>query len=139
MHPQGKETVEVVCGVVKNLNGEILACLRPTGKHLAGFWEFPGGKVDPDELPKDALVRELHEELGVVVVVEEQLMPVKWSDHATRIRLIPYYCRIAEGEPVALEHEKIAWVKLDEIQLDDWAPADIPILEELMAKIQTVD
>ncbi|NJM39168.1 MAG: (deoxy)nucleoside triphosphate pyrophosphohydrolase, partial [Akkermansiaceae bacterium] len=101
--------LDVVCGVIENSSGEFLACLRPAGKHLGGLWEFPGGKVDPGESPETALVRELREELGVKVEVGAALTPVIWTYPERVIHLIPFHCKVVEGEPQALEHEKILW------------------------------
>ena len=106
---------------------------RPMGKRLGGLWEFPGGKVEPDEEPEAALHRELQEELGCVVFVTKAL-PV--CDHAYEwgvIRLMPFVCELAAGsaEPHAHEHEELAWVMLEELNSYKLAPADWPVVEML--------
>jgi 8-oxo-dGTP diphosphatase len=123
--------VDVVCGVIVDAGGRYLACLRPEGRHLGGLWEFPGGKVEPGELPAAALARELQEELGVRVEVGEALRPVIWHCPRGAIRLLPYRCRITGGEPQALEHERLFWFAPEEFSTLDWAQADVPILDEL--------
>lgn len=123
--------IEVVCGIIRDQRGCLLAGLRPQGKHLAGLWEFPGGKIDLGETPEDALVRELREELGVEVVVGLALEPVSWHYESGWIRLLPFVCEIGAGELSLTSHERIAWVGLDELDGLDWAPADVPILGQI--------
>lgn len=125
--------MNVVCGVIENASGQFLACLRPTGKHLGGLWEFPGGKVDPGESPETALVRELLEELAVVVEVGIPLSPVIWNYGNRTIRLLPFRCRIIGGELQALEHEKLLWCLPQDFDDLIWAAADLPILREILA------
>jgi 8-oxo-dGTP diphosphatase len=123
--------IEVVCGVIEDAEGRVLACLRPAGKHLGGLWEFPGGKVEHGEAPQTALARELREELGVEVEVLGALHPVPWHYERGAIRLLPYYCRITYGEPVPHEHERLRWCACHELGVLTWAPADLPVLEQL--------
>ena len=123
--------IDVVCGVIEDGQGRYLACLRPQGKHLGGLWEFPGGKVDPGESPETALVRELIEELGVVVAVGKALVPVEWTYDRSRIRLLPFICHILTGSPQALEHEELLWCAPDEFDSLVWADADLPVLEQI--------
>jgi 8-oxo-dGTP diphosphatase len=126
--------IDVVCAVIENPeDGCVLACRRPQGKHLAGLWEFPGGKVDAGESPEAALVREIREELGVAVTVGRALEPVLWSYEKGAIRLMPYLCFITDGSPQAIEHEELRWCAPDEVGALDWAEADVPILVQLAA------
>lgn len=122
---------DVVCGVIENMAGEILACLRPAGKYLAGLWELPGGKVELGESPEMALARELMEELEVEIEVGLPLSAVTWYYVDRTIRLRPFYCRITGGELRATEHEKLYWCAVEDFHQLDWAPADIPILGEI--------
>lgn len=123
--------MDVVCGVILDLSGRMLACRRPRGKVLAGLWEFPGGKVDPGETPEEALVRELREELAIQVEVGEALSPVRWSYPWAEVRLMPFLCRVVDGIPQALEHEELRWCDAGESRRLDWVPADLPVLAEL--------
>ena len=125
--------MDVVCGVIENESGQYLACLRPAGKHLAGLWEFPGGKIDPGETPEAALLRELLEELAVVVEVGVPLSPVIWSYPEGTIRLLPFRCQIIGGELQALAHEKLHWCSSQNFGDLSWADADLPILREISA------
>lgn len=125
--------IEVVCGIIRDERGRLLVGLRPQGRHLAGLWEFPGGKIDPGETPENALMRELREELGVEVVVGLALEPVSWHYESGWIRLLPYACEMRAGELFLTSHERITWVGLDELDGLDWAPADVPILKQIRA------
>jgi len=125
--------MDVVCGVIENESGQFLACLRQAGKHLAGYWEFPGGKVDPGESPESALVRELWEELAVGVAVGVALTPVLWTDENRTIRLLPFRCKIVVGELQAIEHAELRWCAPENFGDLTWAPADVPILREISA------
>jgi 8-oxo-dGTP diphosphatase len=123
--------IDVVCGVIENGQGKVLACLRPQGKHLGGLWEFPGGKVDAGESPEAALVRELSEELGIDVAVGKALAPVEWTYDRGSIRLLPFICHILAGHPQALEHAELLWCAPEEFDSLTWADADLPILEQI--------
>jgi 8-oxo-dGTP diphosphatase len=130
---------EVVCGVINDEAGRVLACLRPAGKHLGGLWEFPGGKIEAGESPGAALIRELREELGIDVEVRAALAPVCWNYDRAEIRLSPYLCHIVCGTPSPLEHEALRWCAPDEFESLEWAPADLPILEQLRVRGISVD
>lgn len=125
--------IDVVCGVIENSEGQILACLRPPGKHLGGLWEFPGGKVDPGESPETALTRELREELSVEVAVGLPLTRVVWRYEKVTICLIPFRCRIVTGDLQPTEHERVLWCDSERCKDLPWAPADVPILREIAA------
>ena len=122
---------DVVCGVIEDGDGRFLACLRPAGKRLGGLWEFPGGKVEPGESPEVALVRELEEELGIVVVTTDPLNPVSWSYEFGDIRLLPYHCRIISGTICPHEHEQVVWCAPQDFDSLEWAPADLPVIDQL--------
>jgi len=126
--------IEVVCGIVEHADGRRLACLRPPGKHLGGQWEFPGGKVEPGETPDQALIRELREELGIEVEVGPALRSVEWNYPGGSIRLSPFLCRILGGTPQPIEHEEIRWCGAEALRALPWAAADVPVLEELLAR-----
>lgn len=126
--------IEVVCGVIIDGEGRVLACRRGLCRHLGGLWEFPGGKVDTGETHEDALKRELSEELGIVVSVGGKICAaVEWTDGDVSIRLTAFHCGIIEGQAEAMEHEEIRWCALVELEGLDWAEADVPIVEELIA------
>lgn len=129
------EMTEVVCAVILDGHGKFLACRRAEGRHLAGKWEFPGGKVEPGETPRGALVREIREELGIEVKPGAALSPVVFSYEEKTIRLSPWLCRITAGSIQPRDHSAVRWCanRADWEPLD-WAEADIPILRELEAR-----
>lgn len=125
---------EVVCGVIRDKEGKVLVCRRAADRHLGGLWEFPGGKVEEGEDTREALARELSEELGIVVKVGDRFdAVVEWTDEVVRIRLSGFLCEILEGKAEPLEHEEIRWCEHGELPGLDWAKADLPILDELLA------
>lgn len=124
--------IRVVAGLIEDDQGRLLACRRPEGKHLAGKWEFPGGKIEAGESPARALVRELQEELAVTVDVGKALTPVVHDYGRGPIELIPLRCRIASGCLHAREHSELRWCTAEELTRLDLAAADLPILAEWM-------
>jgi len=111
-------------------DGRVLMATRPAGKALAGLWEFPGGKVHDDETPEQALVRELHEELGIIVH-ESDLTPLTFASHAyEHFHLIMplFLCRTWQGDVTALEGQSLEWVKLQDLAGLPMPPADIPLV-----------
>lgn len=125
--------MDVVCGIIGDGEGRVLACRRPEGGHLAGLWEFPGGKLEAGESATVALARELREELAVEVDVGDPLTPVVWQDGQRTIRLIPYHCRIVGGVLSLLEHAESRWCGAEEAGSLAWAPADVPVLGEVFS------
>jgi 8-oxo-dGTP diphosphatase len=128
------EMLEVVCGVIENEVGEFLACLRPPGKHLAGLWEFPGGKIEADESPEQALIRELDEELAIEIKVAEPLGPVIWHYESLSIRLSPFLCHIVSGHLQLRAHAAYRWLSPNDFGDLPWAAADLPILAEIRSR-----
>lgn len=124
--------VHVVCAIILD-QGVILLAQRPPGKRLAGFWEFPGGKIEAGEQPEDALHREIAEELGCSLSGLQSGPPVLHAYEWGTICLHPFIARIAEnsGPPVAHEHSDLKWVTLQNLYHYDLAPADIPVVEWL--------
>ena len=123
----------VACALVDQDN-RVLIAQRPAGKKLAGLWEFPGGKLDPGERPEEALIRELHEELGIDVA-EPCLAPLTFASHAyeTFHLLMPLYiCRRWEGFVRPREGQAIKWVRSRDLR--DWPmpPADEPLIPHLV-------
>jgi 8-oxo-dGTP diphosphatase len=119
----------VVCALLER-GGRLLLAQRPAHKHLPLKWEFPGGKVEPGEDPAAAIVREIREELGCVIVIARPL-PVFLHDYKTVvIEMIPFVCTLAEGspEPHPHEHVALAWPKPDELGRYDLAAADLPVI-----------
>ncbi len=121
--------IEVVAAVIER-GGRILIARRPRSLHLAGLWEFPGGKPKPGETPQQALRREIAEELGAAVTVGELLETVEWAYPDKRVRLSFYRCAIV-GEPRPLEGQEIAWVMPAELDRYQFPPADASLIGRL--------
>ncbi|MBK8095284.1 MAG: (deoxy)nucleoside triphosphate pyrophosphohydrolase [Verrucomicrobiaceae bacterium] len=128
--------VSVVCAILRRDDLFLLA-RRPPGKRLGGLWEFPGGKVEPGELPEAALHRELAEELGCTVRVLAEFAAVDHVYEWGAIRLLPFLCELAPGstEPVAHEHTELAWSALQDLENYELAPADLPVLQMLLKRV----
>lgn len=110
-----------------------LICQRPATKARPLLWEFVGGKVEPGETKKEALVRECREELAVTVRVGHVFMEVVHAYPDLTVRLTLYHAAIAEGVPQALEHHAIRWITAREIPSYDFCPADEQILKRLQS------
>jgi 8-oxo-dGTP diphosphatase len=124
--------IDVVCAIIRK-DGRILIARRGKDQGHAGLWEFPGGTVHEGETSEQALHRELMEELRIKVIILKALAPSIHAYRAKTICLIPFECRIAGGEPTAVEHSELRWIDPRDASGIDWAPADVPILEEYRA------
>jgi 8-oxo-dGTP diphosphatase len=117
----------------------VLLTQRKSGTHLAGAWEFPGGKVEPDEDPRDALVRELAEELGVMVSVRE-IVEVTFHRYPSKSVLLLFYeARLLPGspEPRALDVAAVKWADVSELRDDLFPPADVTVLAKVRTKLSS--
>ena len=127
-----KVVLVAACALI-DTDGRVLIAQRPEGKSMAGLWEFPGGKVDPGERPEVALIRELNEELGIVVN-EACLAPLTFASHTYEDfhLLMPLYvCRRWEGTVAPHEGQKLAWVRPNRLKEYPMPPADIPLISHL--------
>jgi 8-oxo-dGTP diphosphatase len=114
-------------------DGRVLLAQRPVGKAMAGLWEFPGGKVEPGETPEAALIRELHEELGIDTWAS-CLAPLTFASHAYASfhLLMPLFaCRKWEGVPEAREAQALRWVRPERLRDYPMPPADLPLIPVL--------
>lgn len=123
------EAVEVVAAVVER-DGRFLITRRLEGTHLAGLWEFPGGKILPGEQPEDALRRELKEELEVEVAVGELIQTVDWTYPEKSVRLLFFRCALA-GEPTPLEGQEMRWVGAADLRSYSFPDADTTLIARL--------
>lgn len=111
-------------------DGRVLLAQRPAGKSLAGLWEFPGGKVEPGETPEAALIRELHEELGIETW-QSCLAPLTFASHSYESfhLLMPLFaCRRWNGVVQGREGQALAWVKAEKLRDYPMPPADLPLI-----------
>lgn len=109
---------------------EVLCAQRGPGRAMSGYWEFPGGKVEPGETEEEALARELFEELDISVEVRSHVATTPYSYDFGDISLSVYVSTIEEGEPTRSEHQSLGWVPVADLSDLRWAPADIPAMEK---------
>ncbi|KIC18267.1 MULTISPECIES: 8-oxo-dGTP diphosphatase MutT [unclassified Leisingera] len=124
------KTVLVSAVALIDADGRVLLAQRPEGKSMAGLWEFPGGKIEPGETPEAALIRELHEELGIDTWAS-CLAPLTFASHsyADFHLLMPLFaCRKWEGIPQAKEGQTLKWVRPQDLRDFAMPPADIPLI-----------
>jgi 8-oxo-dGTP diphosphatase len=129
------ELVLVAACALVDVDGRVLIAQRPAGKPMAGLWEFPGGKVQSGERPEETLIRELKEELGIVVNAA-CLAPLTFASHAYpdfHLLMPLYVCRRWEGTPTALEGQSLAWVRPNRLRDYRMPPADEPLIPHLMS------
>jgi 8-oxo-dGTP diphosphatase len=127
-----KLVLVAACALV-DPDGRVLIAQRPPGKPMAGLWEFPGGKVEADERPEATLIRELREELGIVVN-EACLAPLTFASHAYpdfHLLMPLFVCRRWEGTVTALEGQQLAWVRPNKLRDYPMPPADEPLVSHL--------
>ncbi|MFN2333507.1 MAG: NUDIX domain-containing protein, partial [Wenzhouxiangellaceae bacterium] len=102
--------VDVAAGVLRNERGQVLVSRRPPGRHLAGLWEFPGGKIETGEQPEAALARELEEELAIVAGPSRPLVAIRHDDREKSVRLRVFEVQSFCGTPRGVEGQSIQWV-----------------------------
>ncbi|MEA4943839.1 MAG: (deoxy)nucleoside triphosphate pyrophosphohydrolase [Propionicimonas sp.] len=119
-----------VVGAVIVDGGRVLCTKRGTGP-LAGRWEFPGGKVEPDESPEEALTREIFEELDCVVDVGSPVVTTTHQYDVAEVTLTTYYCTLRSGTPTLSEHTASTWLAPEDLHTLHWAPADLPAVEQV--------
>jgi len=125
--------VLVVAAALVDSDGRVLIAQRPEGKSMAGLWEFPGGKIEADEKPEDALIRELKEELGIAVK-EACLAPFTFASHtygAFHLLMPLYVCRRWEGIPQPHHHAALKWVRPKDMKDYHMPAADLPLIPML--------
>jgi len=123
--------IKVVCAIIE-YEDKILIAQRSENMKLPLKWEFPGGKIEEGENKKEALEREIYEELKMKVEVKEALTSVEHHYPNFSITLYPFLCKVESHDFFKTEHKEIRWEKKENLQMYDWAAADIPIVEEIM-------
>ncbi len=129
-----KKVLNVVAGALIDSDGRILISERPAGKNLAGFWEFPGGKIESGETAEDALVRELNEELGILVdkSAMEPVSSVSFDYPDFHLQMPLFACLRWQGVPAGREGQKTAWADVADIAKSyPLPPADKELIEDL--------
>ena len=127
-----KLVLVAACALI-DVDGRVLLAQRPAGKPMAGLWEFPGGKVESGERPEDSLIRELEEELGIVVR-EACLAPLTFASHAYpefHLLMPLFVCRRWDGTVTPREGQRLAWVRPNRLREYPMPPADEPLIAHL--------
>ncbi len=124
--------IEVVVALIRDASGRVLVSRRRPGSHMAGFWEFPGGKRASGEAPRDALARELEEELGIRVRAAEPFMSLDHRYPDRDVALDVWSVSAFDGEPRALEGQQLDWVAPKSLRQIELLPADVAIVDRLI-------
>lgn len=124
-----------VVGAVIVRDGLVLCAQRGQRGSLPGLWEFPGGKIEPEETAREALEREIDEELRCVVEVGAEVTTTSHEYDFGVVNLTTFYCRLVEGEPVLTEHESVSWLPPEALGSLPWAPADIPAVDQIRREL----
>lgn len=132
------KTIKVVAAIIKavNENGEpiILATQRGYGAFKDG-WEFPGGKIEPDETPQAAIKREIMEELDTEITVEELIDTIEYDYPEFHLSMDCFWCKIAKGDLVLKEHEAARWLTKEALDDVNWLPADQGLIKKIAAAL----
>jgi 8-oxo-dGTP diphosphatase len=137
--PSGLRIVQVAAAALIDTAGNILIDQRPEGKAYGGYWEFPGGKLEPGELPEFALMRELDEELGIETR-PTCYWPIGFTTHAyhdlqLHAVMFLYACRVWRGTPTGREGQILKWVAPKQLYNYKMLPADLPLVAQLIDRI----
>ena len=124
--------INVVAGIIRNNEDEILIAKRNFKKSQGGLWEFPGGKIEKNETREDAIIREIKEELDIEIKVDKYFGEKNFQYPDKTINLIVLDCEITNGKIKLLEHEDAKWVKTVELKNFEFAPADVFIVDKLL-------
>jgi mutator protein MutT len=131
-----KKQIDVTAAIIVK-NNNVFAARRKAGVHLAGYWEFPGGKIEGGETPECCLARELKEELNIITRVGA-FVGESIYDYGTKVvRLMAYQVEHLAGDFELIDHDELRWLALDELDSVEWAPADIPLVEQYHAMAVT--
>jgi 8-oxo-dGTP diphosphatase len=125
------DPIDVVAAIIRRADRVLLARRPDTSSHLAGYWEFPGGKREEGESHAEALVREIREELGVEITVDDELIAVEHAYPEKTVRITFLNATLVDGEPHAQEGQLIRWVTPAEMEGLLMPAADVPVVEKL--------
>jgi len=126
-----KPRLRVVAAALFDADGRVLIAQRPAGKHMAGWWEFPGGKVGGGESDREALVRELREELGVETRPDCEVAELSHEYPDRIVDLVLWRAELVSGEPRGLDGQALKWVACQSLGSERLLPADAPLVDAL--------
>ena len=129
-----KKNIHVVAAIIRR-DDEVFATQRGYGNYK-DWWEFPGGKIEAGETPKQALAREILEELAADISVEDFLTTVEYDYPEFHLSMACYWCSVKEGHLTLLEHEAARWLPLENLRQVNWLPADVLVIEEIAKTIK---
>ncbi|MBU3129845.1 (deoxy)nucleoside triphosphate pyrophosphohydrolase [Clostridium tagluense] len=127
-----KKLIKVVGAIIENENNEILCALRSPRMSIPNMWEFPGGKIEASETLKEAIEREIKEELACEVEFIDSFNDNTHEYDKFIVNLITVKCRITSGTPTISEHSKLIWLHRENLLSLNWAPADIQAVKQLL-------
>ena len=133
-HP--RELLSIAIGILRNTKNEILLGKRTKGS-LIGYWEFPGGKIESNETPEEALFREFQEELGIAIGRSKKMEPVEYQYDHYDVLLIPFKIIDYIGYPSGLEGQELIWRATDQLRELEILPANRSLVEKLTAEFQS--
>ena len=122
--------IEVVAAIIHDEKGRIFATQRGYGD-WKDWWEFPGGKMEMGENPKEALMREIREELATDIEIERFVTTVEWDYPKFHLTMHCFMCRVVDGRLTLKAHEDSKWLETDELESINWLPADRELLKHL--------
>ncbi|SEF59703.1 8-oxo-dGTP diphosphatase [Butyrivibrio sp. Su6] len=128
-----RKTINVVAALIRD-GKRVFATARGYGNYK-GWWEFPGGKVEPGESPEDALVREIREELDSEISVDEYISTIEHDYPEFHLSMRCYWCSLISGDLVLKEAEDAKWLDVDTIDSVKWLPADITLIDEIKKRM----
>ncbi len=134
MNAPGEKHIHVVGAVILR-DGLVLCAQRGMEGSLPGLWEFPGGKIESGESKMGALRREISEELGCEIAIEDEITTTLHEYEFGFVHLTTFYCRLAEGDPSLSEHAELRWLEPADLESLAWAPADVPAVQLIIAKL----
>lgn len=130
-----KKHIHVTCAIIER-DGLVLAAQRSATMSLPGKWEFPGGKILPNERPEECLHREIIEELAVEIAITGPLRLTTHSYPSLTVTLYPFICSITGGELTRHEHAAVVWLPPEKLSALDWSAADLPVLAAYLQQLQ---
>ena len=125
---EGKK-IRVVAAIIRR-DDSVFATQRGYGNYK-DWWEFPGGKIEPGETPQEALIREIREELGTKISVDEFLMTVEYDYPEFHLSMDCFWCHVEEGHLTLLEHEAARWLPMNDLRQVNWLPADVMVVRRI--------
>ena len=129
-----KKRIEVTAAVLVR-DGKVLGARRGEQMSLAGFWEFPGGKIEPGELPQQALTREIREELDTDIEVGDLIGTVEYDYPTFHLSMDCFWCTVVNGNLILKEAQEARWLGKSEIYSVQWLPADITIIDRIVKQL----